>query len=315
MRNLVLITAAFGLLAGMASAEQFPKGQVEYIIPFGPGGESDISARLQQPVFSEIYDQELVVNYKPGGGGAVAWSQLNSMAGDGSVMMGINLPHIIIQPEQGEVGYKTEDLTVVYVFHYTPDAVIVPVDSPYQSLADLVEDAKQNPRKVIFAGSGKGTGNHLAQVAFDQLTGIETTYVPFKGTGATATAVAGKQVSAGWSYSTAAVGQESQIRVLAIATEERHPALPDAPTFRELGYDIVSGSYRGLAVPNSASEQIRKEVSDAIAAINANPEFQDKMSAAGFALVDIPYGPELDTFMAKRSDEFLSAARAAGVLN
>lgn len=314
-----LASLALGLLAtaaiqAPAQAQQFPTGDVEYIIPFGPGGESDITARLQQPVFKEQTGKNLVISYKPGGGGAVGWSQLNSMAGDGSVIMGINLPHIIVKPQQGNVGFKTDDITAVYMFHYTPDAIVVKADSPYKTLDELIAAAKAKPRAVTFSGSGKGTANHLVQVKFDEMAGIETTYVSFKGTGAAVTALLGGQVEAEWGYTTVGAAQGDKVRMLAVAMDERHPAFPDVPTFKELGYDIVSGAYRGIAVPKSASEETRKQVSDAIAAINADEGFQKKMLDGGFALVDVPYGPEMDKFMAERSEGYLSAAKSAGLI-
>ncbi|MGR3570549.1 tripartite tricarboxylate transporter substrate binding protein [Brevirhabdus sp.] len=314
-----LASLALGLLASAAfqapaQAQQFPTGDVEYIIPFGPGGESDITARLQQPYFKEQTGKNLVISYKPGGGGAVGWSQLNSMAGDGSVIMGINLPHIIVKPQQGNVGFKTDDITAVYMFHYTPDAIVVKADSPYKTLDDLIAAAKAKPRAVTFSGSGKGTANHLVQVKFDEMAGIETTYVSFKGTGAAVTALLGNQVEAEWGYTTVGAAQGDKVRMLAVAMDERHPAFPDVPTFKELGYDIVSGAYRGIAVPKSASEETRKQVSDAIAAINADEGFQKKMLDGGFALVDVPYGPEMDKFMADRSKDYLSAAKSAGLI-
>lgn len=314
MRKLGLLATAVLMLTGAAQAKDFPPKAVDYVIPFGPGGESDITARLQQPYFSKLYKEELVVSYKPGGGGAVAWSQLNGMAADGSVIMGVNLPHIIVKPAQGNVGFTTGDITTVYMFHYTPDAIVVHADSPYKTLDDLIAAAKKDPRKVTFSGSGKGTANHLAQVKFDQLAGIETTYVAFKGTGAAVTAMLGGQVSAEWGYSTVGVAQGEKVRLLAVATEERQPAFPNVPTFKELGYDIVSGAYRGIAVPKGASEETRKQVSDAIAAINQDKEFRQKMLDGGFALVDMPYGAELDAFMAKRTEEYIAAAKAAGVV-
>lgn len=308
---LALTLAAF---AGTASAEDFPKGSVDYIIPFGPGGESDITARFQQPFFEKLFGEQMVVNYQPGGGGAVGWSQLNNMAGDGSVIMGINLPHIIIKPEQGDVGFKTDDLAAVYMFHYTPDAIVVKADSPYMTLQDLIDDAKANPKQVIFSGSGKGTANHLAQVQFDDMADIESTYVSFKGTGASVTALLGEQVKAAWGYTTVGAAQGDKVRLLAVAMEERHPAFPDVPTFRELGFDMVSGAYRGIAVPNSASEEVRTQVSDAIKAINADAEFQQKMLDGGFALVDVGYGADMDAFIAEKADGYLSAARSAGII-
>ncbi|MDU8942092.1 tripartite tricarboxylate transporter substrate binding protein [Ovoidimarina sediminis] len=309
-----LLAAAFVAVAGMAAAEDFPKGSVDYVIPFGPGGESDITARFQQPFFEKIYGEQLVVSYKPGGGGAVGWAQLNSMAGDGSVIMGINLPHIIIKPQQGDVGFQTEDLAAVYMFHYTPDAIVVKADSPFQTLEDLVSFAKDNPRQVIFSGSGKGSANHLAQVAFDGAADIETTYVSFQGTGASVTALLGGQVSAAWGYTTVGAAQGDAVRMLAVAMEERHPAFPDVPTFKELGYDLVSGAYRGIAVPNSASEEVRQQVSDAIEAINADPDFQKQMIDGGFALVDVGYGEEMDAFLSEKATGYISAAKAAGII-
>lgn len=320
MKNNTVKAAMIGFAAITASmtgamAQDFPPGQVDYIIPFGPGGESDITARFQQPHFEELFDEQLVVSYKPGGGGAVGWSQLNSMAADGSVLMGVNLPHIILKPKQGNVGFETDDITNVYMFHYTPDAIVVRADSPYQTLDDLIADAKENPRRVTFSGSGKGTANHLVSIRFDEMAGTETTYVSFKGTGAAVTAMLGGQVSAEWGYTTVGVAQGDEVRLLAVAMEDRHPAFPDVPTFSELGYDIVSGAYRGIAVPSGASEETRQAASDAIAAINQDEAFRKKMIDGGFALLDVPYGPEMDAFMAARTEEYIPAARAAGIID
>jgi len=309
-----LLAAAFSAFAGMASAADFPAGSVDYIIPFGPGGESDVTARFQQPFFEKLFGEQLVVSYQPGGGGAVGWSQLNTMASDGSKIMGINLPHIVIKPQQGDVGFKTEDIAAVYMFHYTPDAVVVKADSDFKSLQDLIDHAKANPKQVIFSGSGKGSANHLAQVQFDAMAGIETTYVSFKGTGAAVTALLGNQVTAEWGYTTVGAKQGDKVRMLAVAMEERHPAFPDVPTFRELGYDLVSGAYRGIAVPNSASEETRKAVSDAIAAINKDADFQKQMIDGGFALVDVAYGDEMNAFIAEKAEGYISAAKSAGII-
>lgn len=305
-------TASFATLP--ATAADFPSGQVDYIIPFGPGGESDVTARFQQPFFKKLFGEDLVVSYKPGGGGAVGWSQLNTMAGDGTTIMGINLPHIVIKPEQGDVGFKTDDITAVYMFHYTPDAIVVNADSEFQTLDDLISYAKENPRQLTFSGSGKGTANHLVQVQFDAMADIETTYVSFKGTGAAVTALLGNQVKAEWGYTTVGAKQGDKVRMLAVAMEERHPAFPDVPTFTELGYDIVSGAYRGIAVPSSASEETRQAVSDAIAAINADPDFQKQMIDGGFALVDVAYGEQMDNFISDLGEGYIEAARSAGVI-
>jgi len=306
-----VVAATFGLTA-IAQAE-FPEKPVNYIIPFGPGGESDITARFQEPFFKKLFGQNLVISYKPGGGGAVSWAQLNKMKGDGYTIMGTNLPHIVVKPLQKDVGFKTKDITNVYMFHYTPDAVVVTDDSPFKTLKDMIAYAKANPGKLTFSGSGKGTANHLAQVRFDDMAGVKTTYVAFKGTGASVTALLGKQVKGQWGYSTVPAKYQGT-RMLAVAMEKRHPKFPDVPTFKELGFDLVSGAYRGIAVPKSASEETRKTLAKAIDAINQDPDFRKKMTENGFALVDAPYGPKLDAFMAKATKEATAAAKVAGVI-
>ncbi len=121
----LVLVSMLSMAGANALAEDFPSKSVNYIIPFGPGGESDITARHQQSFFKKLFGQDLIISYKPGGGGAVGWSQLNKMKGDGYNIMGINLPHIIVKPEEKAVGFTTEDITGIYMFHYTPDAIVV----------------------------------------------------------------------------------------------------------------------------------------------------------------------------------------------
>ncbi|MFU1476340.1 tripartite tricarboxylate transporter substrate binding protein [Roseovarius sp. C7] len=313
-RSILKLGAALAVtvgFAGTASAEI--NGPVNYVIPFGPGGESDISARFQQPFFKDKFGEDLVISYQPGGGGAVGWASLNGLSGDGQTIMGVNLPHIIVKPAQKDVGFTTDDLNIAYMFHFTPDAIVVRADSPYQTLQDLIDDAKANPAQVTMSGSGKASANHLAQIKFDKMAGVQTTYVPFKGTGAAVTALLGNQVKAEWGYTTVGAKQGDQVRLLAVAMEERHPLFPDVPTFKELGYDMVGGAYRGIALPNTASEATTKLWSDMIADINSDPAFRQQMLDGGFALLDVGVA-EMDDFMKARAEEYLKDAREAGLI-
>ena len=300
-------------VARAADMDDYPNKPVNYIIPFGPGGESDITARHQQPFFQEIFGENLVISYKPGGGGAVGWSQLNGMKGDGYTIMGINLPHIVIKPRQKDVGFTTDDITGVYMFHYTPDALVVKSDSPFKTLGDAIEYAKQNPGKLTISGSGKGTANHLAQIRFDKMAGIKTTYVAFKGTGKAVTALLGDQVKAEWGYTSVGAKQEDKVRLLAVAMEKRHPKFPDVPTFKELGFDLVSGAYRGIAVPKSTPEPIRVKLSEMIGQINADPEFRKRMENDGMALLDVGYAG-YKAFVEEKAKAYVEAATEAGVI-
>lgn len=304
---------ALAVAPASPAVAEYPERSIDYIIPFGPGGESDITARHQQAFFKEKFGQDLVISYKPGGGGAVGWAQLNGMKGDGYSVMGVNLPHIVVKPRQKDVGFTTEGITSVYMFHYTPDAVVVKADSPFQSLADVVAHARANPGATTFSGSGKGTANHLAQVRFDALAGVKTTYVPYKGTGAAVQALLSGDVLAEWGYTSVGGKHGDKVRLLAVAMEARHPRFPEVPTFRELGFELVSGAYRGVAVPQSTPEAVRRRLSAMLAEINADPAFRARMENDGMALLDVSYD-EMADFMAEKTAEYEQAARAAGVI-
>ena len=300
-------------LAVAAIAFAYPDKPVQYIIPFAPGGESDIAARLQAQAFSAKYKQEMVVVNKAGAGGALVWSQLNNMPGDGYTIAGVNLPHIVLQPLEPETQYKTDDITPVYFFHYTPDAIIVANDSPFRTFADLVNAARAKPESVTIAGSGTNSANQLAQVRLDREQKIKTTYVPFKGTGDLVSSVLGGHVAATMSYSTLAIQQKGKMRMLAVATEKRLPQFPDVPTFKELGMDWVDGAYRGIAVPKSTPPAVRKQVSDMMDAINKDPELRKRMVEGGFEVTDITL-EQIPAFMAERSREYLNSAKALGLV-
>jgi tripartite-type tricarboxylate transporter receptor subunit TctC len=291
----------------------YPDKPVQYVIPFAPGGESDVAARLQAQVFSAKFKQEMIVVNKPGAGGALAWSQLNAMPADGHTVVGVNLPHIVLQPLEPGTQFKTEDITPVYFFHYTPDAIVVAADSPFKSFADLVKAAREKPETITIAGSGTNSANHVAQVRLDREQSIKTIYVPFKGTGDLVSSVLGGHVSAAMSYATLAIQQKGKMRMLAVATEKRLPQFPDVPTFKELGMNWVDGAYRGIAVPKSTPPAVRKQVSDMMDAINKDPALRKRMTDDGFEVTDITL-EMIPAFMAERTPQYLNSAKTLGLV-
>jgi tripartite-type tricarboxylate transporter receptor subunit TctC len=314
MNALEVSRRALGVLALAVAgfAQAYPDKPIQYVIPFAAGGESDVAARLQAQVCQAKFKKEMIVVNKAGAGGALAWSQLNSMPGDGYTIVGVNLPHIVLQPLEAGTQFKTEDITPVYFFHYTPDAIVVASDSPFKTFADLVRAAREKPEAVSIAGSGTNTANHVAQVRLDREQRIRTTYVAFKGTGDLVSSVLGGHVSAAMSYSTLAIQQKGKMRMLAVATEKRLPQFPDVPTFKELGMNWVDGAYRGIAVPKSTPPAVRREVSDMMDAINKDPELRRRMAQGGFEVTDIPLDA-IPAFMAERSREYLESAKTLGL--
>jgi putative tricarboxylic transport membrane protein len=307
------IGAILAFAAAFAANAAYPDHVVQYVIPFAPGGESDVVARLQAVVFKAKYGQEMIVVNKAGAGGGLAWSQMNNTPGDGYTIFGVNLPHIVLQPLDGTANFKTEDANPVYFFHYTPDAVIVAADSPFKTLDDVIKAARAKPEVITFAGSGTNSANHVAWVRFDRDFKVKTTYVPFKGTGDMVSSILGGHVSAAMSYSTLAIQQKGKMRMLAVASDRRLPQFPDVPTFRELGVDWVDGAYRGIGVPKSTPPELRKQISDMMDAINKDPESRRKMFELGFEVTDITYD-QMPKFLKERSAEYMNSAKALGLV-
>jgi tripartite-type tricarboxylate transporter receptor subunit TctC len=312
----IIATSVIGLTATLAmgtASAAYPEKQVEYIIPFPAGGESDYVARVQAELFKKKFDQSMVVLNKPGAGGGLVWSQLNSMPNNGYTIAGVNLPHIVLQPLEGSVKYKTADIAPVYFYHFTADAIVVPANSPYKTYQDLLKAAKEKPGALNFAGSGSMSANHMAHERFNKLANVKTTYVPFKGTGDLISSMLGGHVDAAMTYLPFAIQQKGKMRLLAVASGKRHPAFPDVPTFKEVGLPWVDGAYRGIAVPKSTPKDVQKQVSDMMATLNKDPETRKKLTEAGYDLVDIPV-EQMPEFVAEREKIYIQDAKDAGMV-
>jgi tripartite-type tricarboxylate transporter receptor subunit TctC len=308
-----LLAIAVALAAGSVAAQPCPEKNLLYWQAFPAGGESDLSARHQQLVLKKRCPAvESIIQYKPGAGGGLMWTQMNQLPGDGLNIVGVNLPHIVLQPMEGTVQYKTDDVTPVYWFHYTPDALVVQDSSPHRTFQDFVKAAKADPGKLSLGGSGLNSANHMAHERLNSTFGVKTTYVPFKGTGDMTTAVIGGHVQGAMSYTAFAINNKGKVRALAVAMEKRHPLLPDVPTFRELGTDWIDGAYRGIGVPKSTPADARKRLSDLWAALNADPEMKELAAKSGFELVDVGVD-KMDAFMKERVRAYTESGKRMGL--
>jgi tripartite-type tricarboxylate transporter receptor subunit TctC len=280
---------------------------------FPPGGESDLSARHQQVVLKKKCAAiDTIIQYKAGAGGGLMWAQMNNLPGDGLNVVGINLPHIVFQPIEGEVQYKTADITPVFWFHYTPDVLVVPESSPIKNFAEFIAAAKQSPGKMNLGGSGLNSANHAAHERLNAAFGIKSTYVPYKGTGDMSMAVVSAQIDGAVTYTPFAIANRTKVRALAVAMEKRHPLMPNVPTFRELGVDWIDGAYRGVGVPKSTSPEARKKLSDMWLALNNDPEMKELAAKSGFELVNIGTD-QMDAFMKERIALYIEGAKRLGL--
>lgn len=309
----ILLSLSLALLGSVALAQACPEKNLLYWQAFPPGGESDLSARHQQMVLKKKCAAiDTIIQYKAGAGGGLMWGQMNQLPGDGLNVVGVNLPHIVFQPLEGQVQYKTQDVVPVFWFHYTPDALLVPESSPYKTFADFVKGAQADPGKISLGGSGLNSANHAAHERLNSVFKIKTNYIPYKGTGDMATAVIGAQIDGAMTYTPFAINNKGRVRALAVAMDKRHPLLPDVPTFKELGVDWVDGAYRGIGVPKSAPPEVKKRLSDLWMTLNTDPEMKELAARNGLELINIGLD-QMDAFMKEKITLYTEGAQRLGM--
>jgi tripartite-type tricarboxylate transporter receptor subunit TctC len=273
-------------LAGAAcrpeGGDHYPSRPIRYLICFEPAGQSDQEARRQQPFLERTLGQKVLLDYKVGGGGALCWTELAHARADGHVIGGINLPHIVLQPLRQQSGYATEDLVPVALVQRTVTALAVLQGSPYRTLDDLLRTARAQPDTVTVGGSGTFTGPHFMTRRLARLAGARLKYVPFNGSAPAITNLLGGHTVASAVHSSDLVRYASQIHVLAVASEARFPAVPDVPTFRELGHEIVEVIDRGVAVPRGTPPEVVSALETAFLAIVRDPAVREQMKKEGF---------------------------------
>jgi len=263
---------------------EYPTKSIDYIIPFNPGGQSDITAQYQKDGLMKALGANIIIKYQPGAGGAVAWSNLVKANPDGYTICGNNIPHIIIQPLVREnAGYQTEQLEPVYMFETTPIGLAVLKESKFQTLEQFLDYAKAHPEEITVGGSGTHSGHHLAFLQLQKLTGVKLTYIPSTGAAPSVANFLGGHTMALFANSNDLVQHSDKIRILAMGTEKRFgPHLPDVPTFKELGINMTAGIDRGVCVPPGTPEDIIRTLERAFDQVCKSEAFVSKMEELGF---------------------------------
>jgi tripartite-type tricarboxylate transporter receptor subunit TctC len=300
---LFLMSLLAAVLVVPAMAE-YPDKPITYQIPFGPGGQSDLEARRQQPLLESALGVKVIVQYKPGGGGSIGWANLISQKPDGYFISGINIPHIVLQPlARGNAGYQTDQLKPIALFQATPIGLAVLKDSPFKDLKDLVAYAKENPEAIVCGGSGTWSGHHIAHLQFSKMAGIKMTYIPSKGAAKSVAAFLGGHVKAIWGNSNDLVQHADKIRVLGFGTREPFPNMPEVPTFESQGYKLYASIDRGAGAPPETPDQVIQVLEKAFLDIANDPKIKEQMKKDGF--VPIAMGAaESTAYIAEKKQEW-----------
>lgn len=268
--------------AGHAQSANFPSKPVTLIVPYGPGGVTDIIARALGASMGKTLGQTVVVENKPGAAGAMGVVDMLNTKPDG-YRLTLAPVGIFRQPYIQKVAYDpVKDLSYIATFMTYDFILTVPADSPIKTVQDYVEYAKKQPGAMDYGTPGKFTANHVAMALLEKKTGIALTHAPFKGDADAINALAGGHIkSAIFANSILPQLQAGKVRALATAADKRPEAFGDVPTFREAGYNFDVPSPLGIAGPKGMPEDIVQKLDAAIKAAMDDPGFQQVVANYG----------------------------------
>ncbi len=282
---IVAALAAFGLTQAMA----WPEKPVTLVVPFPPGGSTDLIARTLSSKLPEKLGGTVIVENKPGATGTIGAQQVARSVPDGHTFLVASLGPYVIAPHLIKVQYDAlKDLDPVTVVVQAPNVLVVPAASKFKTLAEVIAYTKANPDKMTFASSGNGSSDHLTAELFWQQTGTTGIHVPYKGGGPVMSDLLGNQVDSSFMNINTAMPQiqAGKLRPLAITSAKRSPLLPNVPTLEENGIkDANVNSWQAVAAPKGLPADIKAKFHGAIVSIVNEPQVKNKLLELGFELV------------------------------
>ncbi|NKE45855.1 tripartite tricarboxylate transporter substrate binding protein [Roseomonas frigidaquae] len=314
-RRALAAGAALLAMPRLARAQAWPSGPVRIVVPFAPGGSTDLTARLVADGLAQRIGVPVVVENRPGAGATTGSQVVADAAPDGQTLVMSNIASHAISPAlYGNLRYDpVTSFTHIAMVITNPSVWVVNPRSEINNLADLVQAAKAKPGGLDMASSGAGSSNHLMLVRFSELAGIEHTHIPFRGAGPAMTAVIAGQVPMMSDSLPSAAGhiRQGSVRAIAISSAERHPAFPDVPTFREQGFDLSSTSWFALSGPAGMQPAVVERLHREIMAVIATPASQQRFAELGGTAGNMTPA-EFTAFVAEEVARWAPVVRASG---
>jgi tripartite-type tricarboxylate transporter receptor subunit TctC len=252
------------------------------IVAYAPGGGTDLIARLLARHLEKELGATIVVQNKPGAGGAIGFAELARATPDGYTIGFINTPNLLTIPIERKTTFTWKSYDLIGNLVDDPGAFTVNQASNIDSLATLVKYARANPGAVTVGTTGVGSDDHLAMLLFEKASGVKMTHVGYKGAGEVRGALAGQQITIGAINVGEALAYQkggTPLKFLGQMGLSRAVLAPNVSTFREQGYNIELASLRGLAAPKGLPEPVRKKLVDAMAKVAADPQFKQQADA------------------------------------
>lgn len=283
------VVAVFtGASAMAACAQPFPSKPVRLLVPFAPGGTTDLVARVIGAKLSEALGQPVVVDNRGGGGTTIGTEALARAPADGYTIM-LATPDFTVNPSlQPKLPYDTlKDFTPIALIATYPMVMVVNADQKLGSVADLIAQARAKPGEINYASAGNGSMPHLCAELFDSLAGVKLTHVPYRGNGPAVADLLAGHVSVLFTGGPAVAGyvKSGKLKMLGVSTAKRHASMPQVPTLAESGvpgYEVTAwfGFLAPAGVPKEAIARLNGDIAKALQA----PEVREKLASLGAEL-------------------------------
>jgi tripartite-type tricarboxylate transporter receptor subunit TctC len=279
------------IMAMPIHAAEFPTKEVQIIIPWAAGGATDLIFRALAATTGKFFGKAVIVVNRPGGAGAVGYTECMQAKPDGYTLVSAITP-LTILPHQVTTAFTYKNFDPVINVVRDPGMFLVRSDAPWKSLKEFLDYAKKHPDMITVGNSGAGGGVHLIALAFEKTAGVKFNHIPFAGGGPSVTAILGGHINAVSVSPPEGIEhvKAGKLKIIALFAEKRFELFPDVPTVKEQGVDFVMGQWRGLAAPKGTPPDAIKKLHDAFKQGMDDPVFQKN---AKDMVVNLSYlGPE-----------------------
>lgn len=308
--------AAGGLTASARASTDYPTRPLRIVIPFPPGGPTDIVGRIVGQALSERLRQPIAIENRPGASGMIGADAVAKSAPDGHVLL-INVSAHVVNPSlYAKMPHDPlEDFTPVTNLASTPIQLVVRADSGIRSVGDLVALVQSQPGRHTFASSSKGAPGHLSGELFKSLAKLDAIHVPYKGSAPALTDLMGGQVTYMFDSMPSSIGlvRDRKLRALGVSSPRRVAFLPDVPTFAEAGFpDLNLSTWYGMWGPARMSGDLAERLHTEVAAVLARPDVAKRLADAMLEPIgDAP--AQFAAFCAAEARRYAAIVRAAGI--
>jgi tripartite-type tricarboxylate transporter receptor subunit TctC len=284
LKKQILMAAVCGV-AGLAHAQAWPSKTITVVVPFPPGGTTDVLARAVATKLSANVGQPVIVDNKPGAGATLGAAQVAKATPDGYTLLMGAVHHTIATSVYKGLTYSFEkDFSPITTVAMVPNVLVVNAKSPYNSVKDLIAAGKASPDKLAYGSNGNGTAQHMIGTQFQIASGAHILHVPYKGSAPLTTDLLGGQVDMSFDTVTPVLPfiKEGKLKPLAVTTAKRSSTLPNVPTLQEAGVPgIAIGTWFGLLAPAATPKEVVAKLNAEIVKIINTPEFKKQMFDIG----------------------------------